>query len=523
MMDDGRRSNGNYNSDLLLLAPSLLEDLPEQQTRTLHLIDQYGDDFDLKLGFDACATCGTCLFDDNDGRNNKVVECPNCRGRIRYCSEDCRYRDANVVAAPAGGAVDDDDENGRQQQGEEDAALGHTSVVCALLNWCADDDDAVLENRERGGCSENSTTLPSSNLEAARDRIRSEYESYPATLANVLSETWTPSSSTTARLVVHVVGASEDAELWGGYCTCADLSSKDNNNGDSVVAAGADACYDGYAEALSELAVAVAAKKNNNSSRGGSSSSSWKALLDEIDLVFVGPECPRRDVDVVKPMRRTPSTSTSSSKKNGTDSEDAAAAVVGALRIRSRRCAYDKVLLETIPPADVVVFFNPGFTCPDYDWREAVSCIPKGTPFLLTTNTELEGIADCQWLLDQDRIQALPAGLADVFGLYSAPDNDDAAAADDGRQRSNNGAAFFSVNPFCGSRVRQSGTMANDLYIKNRWMLGGIIDSFDQEKAAREQQSDAASKRQRRTAATDADTSGGNTNNNTKTGNPALV
>ena len=90
-----------------------------------------------------------------------------------------------------------------------------------------------------------------------------------------------------------------------------------------------------------------------------------------------------------------------------------------------------------------------------------MTCIQKGTPFLLTTNTELEGVADAQYLLDQNMMGVMPAGLADVLGESTNGDT----VTD----------SFFDMNPFCGDRVRQSGTMANDLYVKSRWMLGGTL------------------------------------------------
>ena len=50
---------------------------------------------------------------------------------------------------------------------------------------------------------------------------------------------------------------------------------------------------------------------------------------------------------------------------------------------------------------------------------------------------------------------------ADDDNLYHSEEDDD------------DNETFFSVNPFCGYRVRQSGTMANDLYVKSRWIFGG--------------------------------------------------
>jgi hypothetical protein len=91
---------------------------------------------------------------------------------------------------------------------------------------------------------------------------------------------------------------------------------------------------------------------------------------------------------------------------------------------------------------------------------------------LTFTILEMEGIADCQFLLDQDRIQTIPPAIADMLGMYSPPDDE---IVDDTTIIS----SIFAENPFCGSRVRQSGTMGNDLFVKNRWMLMGILDSFE--------------------------------------------
>lgn len=110
----------------------------------------------------------------------------------------------------------------------------------------------------------------------------------------------------------------------------------------------------------------------------------------------------------------------------------------------------------------------------------------------------MEGIADCQYLLDQDCIQAIPPALADVFGVYCAPEDDESEVV----------SSIFSENPFCGTRVRQSGTMGNDLFVKNRWMLIGILDSFDSSRKRK----DSAAKRVK-----------ANSCSNSKVDNPALI
>lgn len=406
-----------------ILASLNLEDLPEQQTRTAELIEKYPD-FDLKLGFDACCSCGSEIT------SQSAIQCSACR-RVNYCSEACREQDASVKAV----FVPD---------GQEDLALGHSSVVCMLLSLC--NDDEAVEAKE-------ADHLQTQLLERAQDRIRSEDESYPATLANILSTgpCYQAILTNRTKLVVHVLGASIDSEFWG-----LDLDGSEDLP-----------CFDAYAEALAEL----------SDTKG----------LDEIELIFIGPECPSRELHLHRRMTRV-------------DQGKGA----GVLVIRSFQDSYSTELLSSkaISKPDIAVFFNPGFTVPEYDWKGALAALPLGTPFLSTTNTELEGIADCQFMLDQDRIQTLPPGLADVFGLLSSGD-------DEGLINSET-HSFFTVNPFAGSRVRQSGTLANDLYVKNRWVLGGIIGTFDPSKS----EADVSGKRQK----TFTEGSG-----NSKGKNPALI
>jgi hypothetical protein len=385
-----------------LLRSFNLDELPEQQTRTLHLIAE-NPDFDLSLGFDACCTCGKKV-----GPDCPPISCRNCR-RVDYCSDTCRHQDANVSLP-----ISNNDEQ------ETDSALGHSAVVCAVLRLCQDD-EAVDNN-------EDMSNLDSSRIQAAKDRIHTEKESYPATIANVVAEgpcyvQKLRSCSTSRKLVFHVIGASVEGELW------------DYKDGEEDSA---------FAKAYADALVGFSDSYN----------------LDTIELVFLGPECPEMNVKLSISMQSTHKDSPS-----------------GDLLIRTIKGHYTVDLLKQseVSKADIVVFFNPGFTVPDYSWTEMLSCIEKGTPFLSTTNTELEGIADCQYLLDQDKIQTIPPGLSEIFGLYSS--------CDDGEESSTNVNAFFSENPFCGSRVRQNGTMANDLFVKNHWMLGGILDTFDPSKA----------------------------------------
>jgi hypothetical protein len=367
-----------------LLKSLHLEELPEQQTRTSHLAEDHPE-FDLNLGFDACCSCG---------KESPKVVCGSCR-RILYCSKECREQDSNPP------------------NDEEEQALGHTSVVCALLALC-NDDEAV----ESG---ESKSVRDKDKRQGATDRVASEYESYPATLANAIMEG--PCYQKTLRnckrrnLTIHVVGASMDSELWEGH--------PDKEEERNV--------FRNYADALSEIA------------------DSYK--LKGLFLHFVGPDCPKKSMEGSEPV----------SSINGGPSSC-------KLKYQTIRGEYNTKVLQDhqSESPDVVVFFNPGFTCPDYDWKEALLTIGSGVPCLITTNTELEGVADAQYLLDNNFVEELPAALLGIMGSGESEEN-----VEDEIE------SFFSVNPYCGMRVRQSGTMANDLYGKNRWIFGGVFGSKD--------------------------------------------
>ena len=398
-----------------LLASLHLDVLPEQQTRTSHpsVSAALDSNPDIRLGFDHCCHCAKPLQSAADDESSKKKSnagakpyyCKGCR-RVAYCSPECRAADAS-----ASKNEDDDSEGG-----------GHGSVVCALLRLC-DKDEAIDEGDTNKKKSANED-------EEARDRVRSEFESYPATLANVLSNLLCYQSALAARrgqaLNVHIVGASEGVELWGDY----------------RLAKGEPSVREAYADALSDLA------DSNKLS---------------ININFVGPDCPKKKMDALD--------------KLGTI-EMGGKQMQTCLMMESHRSNYDKKFLSEPPSGgfgrgplsapDVVVFFNPGFTCPDYNWDGALACIKSGTPFLVTTNTEMEGIADCQYLYEKGFISWLPPMIRDIIEGSDREDED----SDMDDEESN---MFFGENPFAGSRVRQSGNMANDLFVKNRCMFGGIF------------------------------------------------
>lgn len=387
----------NYIMDLL--ASLQLEDLPEQQTRIL-INDPESD---LKLGFDSCCVCG---------KLSTKVECSSC-SRVKYCSKECRRKDS------AGADFDDAE--------QEEQALGHTSVICALLSLC-NDDEAIDEGDEK-----ELSSFSDDRRSAAVDRVASEFESYPATLANVIMDgpcyQEALEKSKGSKLTIHVIGASTDSELWEGH--------PDKNQEKKV--------FSNYADALAEVAD--------------------RFQMKSIVLQFFGPQCPKINVDETIEI---PSIGT---KKPSTK-----------LQVRTFRGDYDGTAInKNQSKPDILVFFNPGFTCPDYTWDKTLfSCMKDNRlPFLVTTNTEMEALADTQYLFDRALFQDIPQAIKYVFesnGEGGAPgegEEQDEISSDDDDNNGDN-SSFFSVNPYCGLRVRQSGTMANDLFVKSRWIFGGF-------------------------------------------------
>ncbi|GLI69088.1 hypothetical protein VaNZ11_013633 [Volvox africanus] len=106
---------------------------------------------------------------------------------------------------------------------------------------------------------------------------------------------------------------------------------------------------------------------------------------------------------------------------------------------------------------DIYFAFNPGFTCPDYDWTETVKSLVRvrrsptggslgggqqtsGTDevpcLVVATNTSVEAQMEAEWLHE--------------YGWRG----DDPA----------------SPNPYTSLKLAQSGTLANDVYRKNAWL-----------------------------------------------------
>jgi hypothetical protein len=209
--------------------------------------------------------------------------------------------------------------------------------------------------------------------------------------------------------------------------------------------------------------------------------------LKEIHLIFIGPNCPMSTKPVEKVITSDPSNIEGpNSKRNKTDSKVREQPIC-SLIIESYPCDYNAALWThgfkppqsrneprsknsendtdpcKIPKADVIFFFNPGFTCPDYTWDHTVHSLPKGTPFVVATNTEMEALADIQYLHDMGIVSENADSILETLRNEELQDSTETDSLKE--------IIYFGENPFSGLRVRQNGTMANDLYVKNRWLF----------------------------------------------------
>jgi len=345
--------------------------------------------------------------------------------RVFYCSDECRRKDS----IPITNLSSEVDEVGEEQ------ALGHTSVICALLCLCSDDE--VVEGDDEKELSD----LTTKRRNVAADRVASEFESFPSTLANVIMEgpcyQETLKKAARSILTIHVIGSSNYSELWEGHP-------------DEMQQRNVFSCY---GDALAEIA------------------ESYK--MNSILLQFFGPECPKKNIDKIVDIPPV-----LQSKKYES---------LTKLRVMTFNTEYDGSVTngkDRFSP-DILVFFNPGFTCPDYAWEKTLaSCMKnKQLPFLVTTNTEMEAIADMQFLFDRKLFQDISPTLQSILqdndddNNYGDEDNIGNGDNDNDNDNDNDGSgdisSFFSLNPYSGLRVRQSGTMANDLFVKSRWIFGG--------------------------------------------------
>jgi hypothetical protein len=239
-------------------------------------------------------------------------------------------------------------------------------------------------------------------------------------------------------LTIHIIGATEEAEFWGGYKlehpSCKDVCTA-------------------YAEALTDLV----AMYNG---------------IATIHLIFIGPDCPTKNLNEQRTIQVDHEiVQDGNGKQSGYKNRKHRIGRTCDIFIQSCRSIYTENL-KNIPKPDICVFYNPGFTCPDYDWSHALdACLQRDTckrvPFLVTTNTEMEAISDILFLYERKYIDDLPTVLRDIDAGEVDRETDPVVC--DGNM------VFFRENPHSGTRVRQSGNMANDLFVKNRWIYCGLF------------------------------------------------
>jgi hypothetical protein len=224
----------------LLASLGLENALPEQSTRLVHpgvisalekcsaAHDNDGgggnnnnsdvDDGQCRLGFNYCLTCGASLTTTKSShqttttaaataaaaasasttteRAKKIITCKGCN-RVNYCSELCRRIDAEPQQQQQ--QLQHGTNGDNEEEGVDENALGHSPVICSLLNLCNDDElveDELYDNNNNNNDSNNSDSKLNNNnnnnnnqkYEIAKYRIQTERESYPATLFNMLSD-----------------------------------------------------------------------------------------------------------------------------------------------------------------------------------------------------------------------------------------------------------------------------------------------------------------------------------------------
>eukprot|EP00984_Skeletonema_dohrnii_P005304 scaffold1860_cov83-Skeletonema_dohrnii-CCMP3373.AAC.1 len=138
----------------------------------------------------------------------------------------------------------------------------------------------------------------------------------------------------------------------------------------------------------------------------------------------------------------------------------------------------------------------------------------------------MEGFADIKCLVDGGYVDSmeLPTYIVETVDVESPSNNsgyNDNVEEEEDDDDEQNKKFFLCENPYAGLRVRQSGTMANDLYVKSRWVMGGPF----------QRRSDVVKKKKRKTKMVDkskkkrkeSEEKGSDRKKRRKGGNPALI
>jgi hypothetical protein len=75
----------------------------------------------------------------------------------------------------------------------------------------------------------------------------------------------------------------------------------------------------------------------------------------------------------------------------------------------------------------------------------------------------MEALADIQYLHDMGIVSENADSILETLRNEELQDSTETDSLKE--------IIYFGENPFSGLRVRQNGTMANDLYVKNRWLF----------------------------------------------------
>ena len=280
------------------------------------------------LGINACAVCAQPEVENG-------VECKLCQN-IYNCSQTCLNKDTT----------------------------SHNKLICKLLKQCAADDS--YENSQTSISQSRASSTHEDQLEDSSQtetetklRLQSEQDSYPKTLHHQhlqhLSALSTGSSHChPERLVYHVIGASP-AELQALPTYLSLFSQQSPQISLSFIGP----------QLNSDSNYSVPANSNSNMSEDSDPS------LHSSSLARSNPQI------ICIPYKYEVYASSSSDSPIQPAQEILDETKAGN---NSKNILYEK--------PDYCVFFNPGFTCLDYEWEKALSCIPANTAFFATTNTE---------------------------------------------------------------------------------------------------------------------------------------
>ena len=374
-------------------------------------------------GVNCCARCG--------GGEKGLEACPVC-DRVAYCGAACLHADRKVhkLVCPL--------LQNMEELGDVDYSGGTSAAGEAHAEQHAALFQAALGRLEQHGLPEDWDALFVADADLAGQRLLSARLSYPLSLGWCLAQL--PGLRTLRRTLAPKADA---CNLPGAGAASAAKATA--TSWVDVLILGASAAECGV-EPVGLWAL-TAPRRSPGSPEGAG-----------LRLTFVGPEVPSElsGAEVTPPPVPASSAGSLAPRlmlRYFRGSFDAFCAAGSATRVGGshsqsqrgeQRLAAWLALDAQVLQVNAVVSFNPGFTCPDYNWSVgelAHSC--EDTPFVLVTNTVTESNLDRACLAADHGV-----GLAKVTQVR---------------------------NPFAWLAWRQSGTLANDVYRKNSAVLAGRV------------------------------------------------